>query len=118
MGLSKTQCIINLRLFRDKMEKILSLIDDKLLLRSADQKKVQLLLGDLKQALKTDLDRYSTGIGRYQMSSVEKDFYIPAIHEAARRISVEINSIPSQTWIHEIDMAQKYIKYYLNQLIS
>ena len=118
MGLSKTQCIINLRLFRDKMEKILSLIDDKLLLRSADQEKVQLLLGDLKQALKTDLDRYSTGIGRYQMSSVEKDFYIPAIHEAARRISVEINSIPSQTWIHEIDMAQKYIKYYLNQLIS
>ncbi len=100
------------------MEKILSLIDDKLLLRSADQEKVQLLLGDLKQALKTDLDRYSTGIGRYQMSSVEKDFYIPAIHEAARRISVEINSIPSQTWIHEIDMAQKYIKYYLNQLIS
>ncbi len=62
------------------MEKILSLIDDKLLLRSADQEKVQLLLGDLKQALKTDLDRYSTGIGRYQMSSVEKDFYIPAIH--------------------------------------
>ncbi len=100
------------------MEKILSLIDDKLLLRSADQEKVQLLLGDLKQALKTDLDRYSTGIGRYQMSSVEKDFYMPAIHEAARRISVEINSIPSQTWIHEIDMAQKYIKYYLNQLIS
>ena len=118
MGLSKTQCIINLRLFRDKMEKILSLIDDKLLLRSADQEKVQLLLGDLKQALKTDLDRYSTGIGRYQMSSVEKDFYMPAIHEAARRISVEINSIPSQTWIDEIDMAQKYIKYYLNQLIS
>jgi hypothetical protein len=118
IGLSKTQCIINLRLFRDKMEKILSLVEDKLPLRSADQEKVQLLLGDLKQALKTDLNRYLTGKGRYQMSSVEKKIYFPAIHEAERRISVEINSIPSQTWIDEIDIAQKYIKYYLNQLQS
>ena len=118
IGLNKNDCTKNLRLFRDKMEKILSLVEGKLPLCAADEKRAQLRLKDLKQGLESDLDRYSKGLGRYQMSSVEQDFYMPAIHEAARRISVEINSVPSQRWIDEIDMAQKYIKYCLNQLLS
>jgi hypothetical protein len=118
IGFNKHECIRNLRLYRDKMEKILSLIEDKLPLRGANKEKVQLLLKVLKQSLKIDLDRCSTGRGQKQMSSVEQDFYMPAIHEAEKRISVEINSTPSQRWIDEIDIAQKYIKYYLNQLLS
>ena len=118
IGLNKHECIRNLRLYRDKMEKILSLIEDKLPLRGANKEGVQLLLKDLTQGLKTDLDRGSTGRGRKQMSSVEQEFYMPAIHEAIKRISVETNSTPSQRWIVEIDNAQKYIKYYLNQLLS
>ncbi len=118
IGFNKHECIKNLRLYRDKMEKILSLVEDKLPLRGANKERVQLLLKDLKQGLKTELDRYSTGRGRNQMSSAEQDFYMPAMHEAAKRISVELNSIPSQRWIDEIDNAQKYIRYYLNQLLS
>ncbi len=118
IGLKKHECIKNLRLYRDKMEKILSLFEDKLPLRGADKESVQLLLKDLKLCLKTDLDRGSTGRGQKQMSSVEQDFYMPAIAEAARRISLETNSTPSQRWIDEIDIAQKYIKNYLNQLLS
>ena len=118
IGLNKLDCIKNLRLFRDKMEKILSLVEGKLPLCDADEKIAQSRLKDLKQGLESDLNRYSTGIGRYQMSSAERDFYMPAIHEAVKRISVEIGSVPSQRWIDEIDIAQKYIKYYLNQLLS
>jgi hypothetical protein len=94
------------------------LVEDKLPLRGADKERVQLLLKDLKQSLKTDLDGGSTGRGQKQMGSIEQDFYMPAIHEAAKRISVETNSTPSQRWIDEIDIAQKYIKHYLNQLLS
>jgi len=118
IGLNKHECIKNLRLYRDKMEKILSLVEDKLPLRGADKERVQLLLKDLKLCLKTDLDRGSTGRGQKQMSSVEQDFYMPAIAEAAKRISVKTNSTPSQRWIDEIDIAQKYIKACLNQLLS
>jgi len=118
IGFNKHECITNLRLYRDQMEKILSLIEDKLPLRGAEKERVQVLLKDLNQSLKTDLDRYSTGRGRNQMSSAEQDFYMPAIHEAAKRIPVETNSTPSQKWIDEIDIVQKYIKYYLNQLLS
>jgi hypothetical protein len=118
IGFNKHECIKNLCLYRDKMEKILSLVEDKLSLRGTDKERVQLLLKDLKQSFKADLDRGSTGRGRKQMSSVEQDFYMPAIHEAVKRISVETNSTPSQRWIDEIDNAQKYIKYYLNQLLS
>lgn len=118
IGMNKHECIKKLGLYRDKMEKILSLVEDKLPLRDADIESVQLLLKDLKQSLKADLDRGSKGRGRKQLSSVEQDFYMPAIHEAARRISVETNSTPSQRWIDEIDIVQKYIKYYLNQLLS
>jgi hypothetical protein len=118
IGFNKHECIKNLCLYRDKMEKILSLVEDKLSLRGTDKERVQLLLKDLKQGLITDWDRGSTGRGRKQMSSVEQDFYMPAIHEAVKRISVETNSTPSQRWIDEIDNAQKYIKYYLNQLLS
>ena len=100
------------------MEKILFLIEDKLPLRSADKKRVQLLLKDLKQGLKKDLDRGSEVREQKQMGSDEQRFYMPAINEAAKHISVETNSTPSQIWIDEIDMAQKYIKYYLNQLLS
>jgi hypothetical protein len=115
---NKHECIKNLRLYRDKMEKILSLVEDKLPLCGADKERVQLLLKDLKQDLKTDLDRSSTGRWQKQMGSIEQDFYMPAIHEAAKRISVGTYSKPSQRWIDEIDNAQKYIKYYLNQLLS
>ena len=118
IGFNKNECIKNLCLYRDKMEKILSLVEEKLPLRGADKARVQLLLKDLKQSLKTDLDRGSTGREQKQLRSVEQDFYMPAIHEAAKRISVETNSTPSQRWIDEIDNAQKYIKYYLNQLLS
>ena len=118
IGFNKNECIKNLRLYRDKMEKILSLVEDKLSLRDADKESVQLLLKDLKQSFKADLDRSSKGRGQKQMSSVEQEFYMPAIHEAAKRISVETNSTLSQRWIDEIDNAQKYIKYYLNQLLS
>ena len=118
IGLNKQDCIKNLCLYRDKMEKILSLVEDKLPLRSADQERVQLLLKNLKQSLKTDLDRGSTGRGRIQTSRIERDFFLPAIYEASKRISVKTNSTPSQRWIDEIDIAQKYIKNYLNQLLS
>ena len=118
IGMNKHECIKNLRLYKDKMEKILSLVEDKLSLRDADKESVQLLLKDLKQSFKADLDRSSKGRGQKQMSSIEQDFYMPAIREAARRISVETNSTPSQRWIDEIDIAQKYIKNYLNQLLS
>lgn len=118
IGFKKNECIKNLCLYRDKMEKILSLIEDKLPLRSTDKKRVQLLLKDLKQGLKKDLDRGSAVRGQKQMGSDEQRFYMPAINEAAKHISVETNSTPSQIWIDEIDMAQKYIKYYLNQLLA
>ena len=118
IGFNKHECIRNLRLYRDKMEKILSLIEDKLPLPEANKARVELLLKDLNQSLKTDLDRYSSGRGLSQMSSAEQDFYMPAIHEAAKRIPVEIKSTPSQRWIDDIDNAQKYIRYYLNQLLS
>jgi hypothetical protein len=118
IGFNKHECIKNLRLYRDKMEKILSLVEDKLPLGAADKERVLLLLKDLKQCLKTDLHRCSERRVQQQMSSVEQDFYLRAIHEAARRISVETNSTPSQRWVDEIDNAQRYIKYYLNQLVS
>ena len=118
IGLNKHECVRNLRLYRDKMEKILSLVEDKLPLPEANKARVEILLKDLNQSLKTDLARYSTARGRSQMSSAEQDFYMPAIHEAAKRIPEEIKSIPNQRWIDDIDTAQKYIRYYLNQLLS
>ena len=117
-GMNKHECIKNLRLYKDKMEKILSLVEDKLSLRDADKESAQLLLKDLKQSFKADLERSSKGRGRKQISSIEQDFYMPAITEAAKRISVKTNSTPSQRWIDEIDIAQKYIKACLNQLLS
>ncbi len=118
IGFKKHECIINLRLYRDQMEKILSLVEEKLPLRGADKARVQLLLKDLKQSLRTDLGRGSIGIRQKQITSVEQELYMRAIHEAANHISVETNSTPSQIWIDEIDMAQKYIKHCLNQLRS
>ena len=108
----------NLCLYRDKMEKILSLLEGKLPLRGAHKERAQLLLEDLKQSLKTDLERIPKGGKRKLKSHAEQNFYMPAINEAAKRISVETNSTPSQVWIDEIDIAQKYIKYHLNQLLS
>ena len=118
IGFNKHECVRNLRLYRDTMEKILSLIEDKLPLSEANKARAELLFKNLNQSLKTDLDRYSSGRRRSQMGSAERDFYMPAIHEAAKRIPGEIKSTPSQGWIDELDNAQKYIKYYLNQLLS
>ena len=52
IGLNKHECVRNLRLYRDKMEKILSLIEDKLPLPEANKARVELLLKDLNQGLK------------------------------------------------------------------
>ena len=105
IGFNKHECIKNLRLYRDKMEKILSLVEDKLPPRGAHKERVQLLLKDLKQSLRTDLDRGSIVRRQKQITSVEQELYMRAIHEAANHISVETNSTPSQIWIDEIDMA-------------
>ena len=118
VGLSKHECVQNLRLYRDKMEKILSLVEGKLPLSGTDTEKVQSLLKELKQDLESALVRGSAKRGKRQMSSIEQGFYKSAIHEAAKRISVEENSTPNQSWIDEIDTAQKHIKFYLNKLLS
>lgn len=118
IGLSKHECIKNLRLYRDKLEKILSLVEGKLPLRDTDTEKLQSLLEELKQHLESALVRGSPRRGKKLMSSIEQGFYMSAIHEAAKRISVEEDSTPSQSWIDEIDTAQKHIKYYLNKLLS
>jgi hypothetical protein len=115
---NKSECIKNLRLYRDKMDKILFLIEENLPLCSADEKKAQSLLHNLKQSLKSDLDRLSTIIGQKQIGNVERNFYLPAVYEAAKRLSVEPNSTPDKRWIDVIDIAQKFIKYYLNQVLS
>ena len=116
-GFTKHECIKNLRLHANKMDKILSLIEDKLPLSGPDKENAQLLLKDLKQSLQTALDQGSTGVGQ-KMFSVEHKLYMRAIHETVKRISVEIGSTPNQRWIDEIDVAQKYIKQCLNQLLS
>ena len=116
--MSKHECVQNLRLYRDKMEKILSLVEGKLPLSGTDTDKVQSLLKELKQDLESALVRDSAKREKRQMSSIEQEFYKSAIHEAAKRISVEENSTPNQSWIDEIDTAQKHIKYYLNKLLS
>ena len=118
IGLSKHECVKNLRLYRDKLEKILSLIEGKLPLSGTDAEKVQSLLKELKQDLASALVRGSPRRGKKLMSSIEQGFYISAIHEASKRISVEEDSTPSPDWIDEIDTAQKHIKYYLNKLLS
>ena len=117
IGFTKHECIKNLRLHAKKMDKILSLIEDKLPLSGPDKENAQLLLKDLKQSLQAELDQSSTGEGQ-KMFSVEQKMYTRAIHEAAKRISVEVGSAPNQKWIDEIDVAQKYIKQCLNQLLS
>ena len=116
-GFTKYECIKNLRLYINKMEKILFLVEDKLPLSGPDKEKAQFLLKNLKQSLQTELDQGSTGEGQ-KMFSVEHKLYMRAIHEAAKRISVEIGSAPNQKWIDQIDVAQKYIKQCLNQLLS
>ena len=118
VGLSKHECVKNLRLYRDKLEKILSLVEGGLPLSGADTEKVQSLLKELKQDLESALARDSARRGKEKMSSIEQGFYKSALHEAAKRISVEEDSIPSPGWIDEIDTAQKHIKYYLNKLLS
>jgi hypothetical protein len=118
IGFNKNDCIKYLRFYRDKMEKILSLVEGNLPLYGTDEKKAQALLQDLKQSLKSDLDKDNKGSRQNQMSSYERDYYLPAIFEALKRISVEPESSPSQEWIDDIDMAQKYIKFFLNQLLS
>ena len=117
-GLNKNECIKNLRLYRDKMKKILSLVEENLPLCDAAEERAQSLLNSLKQGIKADLDRGSTIGEQKQIGKLERDFFLPAIYEAAKRVSVEPNSTPDQRWIDEIDIAQKYIKYYLNQLLS
>jgi hypothetical protein len=117
-GFNKNDCIKHLRLYRDKMEKILSLVEGNLPLYGTYEKKVQSLLEDLKQNLESDLGRGSTGSRQNKMSSFERDYYLPAIFEASKHISVEPDSSPSQEWIDDIDIAQKYIKFYLNHLLS
>lgn len=116
-GFTKHECIKNLRLYSNKMEKILSLLEDKLPLSGPDIESAQLLLKDLKQSLQTESDQGSTGIGQKTFSAEHK-LYMRAIHEAAKRISVAISSTPNQKWIDEIDVAQKYIKQCLNQLLA
>jgi hypothetical protein len=118
MGHNKLECIKKLSLYRDKMEKILSLVENNLPLFGTDEEKAQSLLEGLKQSLELDLDRISSGEGRTQMSSFERDYYLPAIYEATKRISVETDSTPSEEWIDDIELAQKYINIYLNQLLS
>ena len=100
------------------MERILLLIEGNMPLCSTDKEKAQSLLKDLKNHLESDLDRTSTKENQKQIDNVERDFYLPAIFEATKRISVDPSSIPDQIWIDEIDIAQKHIKYYLNQLLS
>ena len=116
-GFTKHECIKNLRLYTNKMEKILSLVEDKLPLSGPDIESAQLLLKDLKQSLQTESDQGSTGVGQ-KILSVEHKLYMRAIHEAVKRLSMEIGSTPNQKWIDEIDVAQKYIKQCLNQLLS
>ena len=116
-GFTKYECITNLRLYTNKMEKILSLIEDKLPLSGPDIESAQLLLKDLKQSLQTELDRGSTGGGQKRFS-VEHILYMRAIHEVVKRISLDIGLTPNQRWIDEIDVGQKYIKQCLNQLLS
>lgn len=118
ISINKNECIKSLRLYRDKMEKILSLVEENLPLCGADEERAQSLLNTLKQSLKSDLDSVSTRGKQKQISNVERYFYLPALYEATKRISMESDSAPSQKWIDEIDIAQKYIKYYLNQLLS
>ena len=118
LGLSKHECIKNLRLYRDKLEKILSLVEGQLPLSGTDAEKVQSLLNELKQDLESALAGGSPRRGKKPMSSTEQGFYVSAIHEAQKRISVEEDSNPDQSWIDEIDTAQKHIKYYLNKLLS
>ena len=114
---NKNDCVKYLCLYRDKMEKILSLVEGNLPLYGNDEEKAQLLLQDLKQSLESDLDKDSRESRQIQISSFKRDYYLPAIYEAIKRISVEPDSTPSQKWIDDIDIAQKYIKYYLNQLL-
>ena len=99
------------------MERILLLVEGNMPLRGTDVEKAQSLLKNLKNHLESDLDRASTRQSQRQIDNVERDFYLPAILEAAGRISVDPSSIPDQIWIDEIDIAQKHIKYYLNQLL-
>jgi hypothetical protein len=107
-----------LHLYRDKIEKILSVVEGNLPLYGTDKEKAQSLLKDLKQSLESDSGKISKGSRQNQMSSFELDYYLPAIFEATKRISVEPELSISQEWIDDIDMAQKYIKFYLNQLLS
>jgi hypothetical protein len=118
IGFNKNDCNKHLQLYRDKMEKILSLVEGNLPLYGTDKEKAQSLLKDLKQSLESDLGKNSKGSRQNQISSFERDYYLPAIFEATKRISAEPELSTSQEWIDNIDMAQKYIKFYLNQLLS
>ncbi len=115
---NKYECLNRLRLYSDMMEQILLLVEGNLPLRSTDEKKAQSILKDLKKRLHSDLKQSSIRAGQKQIGNVEQEFYLPAIFEASKRISVDPNSTPDQGWIDEIDIAQKHIKYCLNQLLS
>lgn len=118
IGFNKYECLTRLRLYRDMMEQILLLVEGNLPLRSTDEKKSQSILKELQKRLHSDLKRSSIGAGQKQIGNIEQKFYLPAIFEASKRISVDPNSTPDQRWIDEIDIAQKHIKYCLNQLLS
>ena len=117
ISLKKSECIKYLRLYNDRMEKILSLVEDNLPLCNVEKQRAQSLLNNLKQGLKSELDRVSEAGGQKQINKIERDFYLRAIYEAVKRLSVEPDSTPDQRWIDDLDIAQKYIKYYLNQLL-
>jgi hypothetical protein len=117
-GLSTQDCILKLQKLSADIDKICSLFDSK---GSVNRENVELargLLHGLKELLRTEYESRDKVSTHQNMSSVERDFYFPAIHEAYTRIHVKSNSIPSGKWHMELLDAQSSLKYYLLDLLK
>lgn len=113
---SKEDCITHLQAYSDKIDQIFALFDDRGLVVRSEKEQAQLLLGNLKQQLKSDYKSRDTKRGNEEMTHFERAYLFPAIHEAYTSIYIKTNSRPSGKWIAELYDAQSTIKFYLHQL--
>ena len=115
--MDKDMCINELENFDTQIQKILSLFDERgFILPDAFVNDAQEKLKALKQNLENEYKKRSTVKGKKNMTEVEKQYFLPAIHQTFAYLTIRVNSNPDEKWVMELKRAEQEIKYYLNAL--
>jgi hypothetical protein len=107
-----------LQIWHDQAEHLMTLFDAHHRITSAQRPQAKTLFAKLKEELKMEHTRFSSGKAQSNLSAAEQSFYLPAINEAWVKgmSSVRADSTPNANWYNALEEVSFLMHYYQNGL--